>query len=94
MHSARSRQSTHDDKIKIINNGKIISNPLVAPNADKYKNFYFSGDLLQGVLTECKLKTFNKLENTLELWGNGKPCIQELKITWKNLDDDFSQILL
>ena len=45
--SGKQKDSTDGDNLKVLINGKIIQNE-EAPTSDKYKNFYFSGDQLNG----------------------------------------------
>ncbi len=46
--SAKQKNSTDGDNIKVYANGEIVTNPQ-APTSKKYQNFFFSGDLSEGI---------------------------------------------
>ncbi|PJA41121.1 hypothetical protein CO178_00890 [candidate division WWE3 bacterium CG_4_9_14_3_um_filter_34_6] len=91
--SGKQKNSTDGDNLKILVNGKIIQNEK-APTSDKYKNFYFSGDQLQGnkkVLT-LKGNDFISLENSIELWYDQNPIIHQLDIGFSEIYTNLSEI--
>ncbi|MBU1122992.1 hypothetical protein KJ652_00190 [Patescibacteria group bacterium] len=70
------------DNIKIVTNGAILQNKQ-APTSDKYKNFYFSGDLDRGEIKTLKIppSTFKLVENSVELWYDQTPEIHHLSFS-------------
>jgi len=89
--SGKQKGSTDGDNLKILVNGKIIQNEN-APTSDKYKNFYFSGDQLNGNTKEFTIaeKDFANLENSVELWYDGNPKLMSVKVKLsdkQNLED-------
>lgn len=74
--SAAQKKSTDGDNLKIVVNGKIVTNPK-APHSKKYKNFYFSGDLSEGKTDTLALepKEFEFLEDSVELWYDENPSV-------------------
>ncbi|MBI5412377.1 hypothetical protein HZA43_04385 [Candidatus Peregrinibacteria bacterium] len=72
--SASQKKITDGDNLKILINGRILPNPKT-PSSDKYKNFYFSGDLNQGKTATLEItpKSFEFLEDSVELWYDEKP---------------------
>lgn len=72
--SAAQKESTDGDNLKVVVNGKILQNKK-APSSDKYKNFYFSGDLDKGKKEVLKIeaKDFEFLEDSVELWYDDSP---------------------
>jgi hypothetical protein len=74
--SASQKKTTDGDNLKVIVNGKIILNQK-APTSDKYRNFYFSGDLNQGQSETLKIdqKEFEFLEDSVELWYDETPSV-------------------
>lgn len=79
--SGKQKNETDGDNLKVLVNGKIIQNEN-APTSDKYKNFYFSGDQLQGSIKALTLGTdhFISLENAVEIWYDKNPTIHQLEI--------------
>lgn len=75
--STTQKKSTDGDNLKIVVNGKIITNPK-APHSKKYKNFYFSGDLNEGKPETLTLKPeeFEFLEDSVELWYDESPSMR------------------
>jgi hypothetical protein len=74
--SASQKKSTDGDNLKVVVNGKILQN-LKTPTSDKYKNFYFSGDLNKGKKEMLKIepKDFEFIEDSIELWYDENPEI-------------------
>lgn len=72
--SAAQKKSTDGDNLKVVTNGKIIQNPK-APRSQKYKNFYFSGDLNKGKTETITInpENFEYLEDSVELWYDQNP---------------------
>lgn len=72
--SAAQKKSTDGDNLKVAVNGKILPNKK-APTSDKYKNFYFSGDLDQGKSEVLNLQPadFKFFEDSIELWYDESP---------------------
>ncbi len=72
--SASQKESTDGDNLKVVINGKILQN-LKSPTSDKYKNFYFSGDLNKGEKEILKIepKDFEFIEDSIELWYDESP---------------------
>lgn len=82
--SAKNKDSTDGDNLKVLVNGKIIQNPIAAKSY-KYKNFYFSGDLRESdVLSVSNEDLSNPLafENSIELWYDEEPEILNLSIDY------------
>lgn len=80
--SRKIKQSADGDNLKIVVNGKILQNPY-SKTSDKYKNFYFSGDLKESdVLTLPYKELDNPLafENSIEFWYDEEPEIVSLTI--------------
>jgi len=79
--SGKQKGSTDGDNLKILLNGKITQNE-ESPTSDKYKNFYFSGDQLQGNEKTLNLKknAFVSLENSIEIWYDQTPTIHQINI--------------
>ncbi|MBN1258396.1 hypothetical protein JXA05_01425 [Candidatus Peregrinibacteria bacterium] len=80
--SAKTKGGTDGDNLKVIINGRIFPN-IQAPASDKYKNFYFSGDLKEfnvlSVIDEQMAKPL-AFENAVELWYDEEPEITDLKV--------------
>ncbi|PJC24066.1 hypothetical protein CO058_00115 [candidate division WWE3 bacterium CG_4_9_14_0_2_um_filter_35_11] len=79
--SGKQKSSTDGDNLKVLLNGKIIQNEN-SPTSDKYKNFYFSGDQLQGTQKTLTIqnKDFTSLENSVEIWYDQSPTINQINI--------------
>jgi len=79
--SGKQKNKTDGDNLKVLVNGKIIQNE-EAPTSDKYKNFYFSGDQLNGNTKELTIteKDLVTLENSIELWYDQNPTIHQIEI--------------
>lgn len=95
--SGRQKNGTDGDNIKVVVNGKILINP-EAPISDTYKNFYFSGDQMQGQgkTLELKVEDLDFTENTMELWYDQTPILEKLQIDFfekqaylKELEKEF-----
>jgi len=76
------------DNVKVVLNGKIIPNNK-APTSDKYKNFYFSGDLNKGEtqcldLNEVDLQGY---ESAIEFWYDETPILGTMEISFYPVDD-------
>jgi hypothetical protein len=88
--SAKIKGGTDGDNIKIMINGQPVQNPHVSPDADKYKNYYFSGDLVQGAFEEFVLTKFPdnqaclpKLkcrQDGVELWADCEPFLERVEV--------------
>lgn len=74
--SAAQKESTDGDNVKVVVNGKILQNKK-SPTSDKYKNFYFSGNLGKGKKEILKIepKDFEFIEDSVELWYDESPEI-------------------
>jgi len=86
--SGKQKNETDGDNLKVLVNGKIIQNK-EASTSDRYKNFYFSGDQLNGntkklTLTENDLVT---LENSVELWHDKSPRLESINIKLSDKQD-------
>ncbi len=80
--SAKTKENTDGDNLKVIVNGKIWNNEQ-AKTSKKYKNFYFSGDLKEfDILTITNEDIGNPIafENAIELWYDEEPEIFNLNI--------------
>ncbi|MBU0706248.1 hypothetical protein KJ657_04780 [Patescibacteria group bacterium] len=92
--SARSKGGTDGDNLKVVVNGRTLPN-VQAPTSDKYKNFYFSGDLKEFdvlSITDEQLTKPLAFENAVELWYDEEPEITELKIKFFN-EEEFLKYL-
>ena len=74
--SAAQKKTSDGDNLKVFVNGEILQNEK-APTSDKYKNFYFSGDLNKGKSEVLKIepKAFEFLEDSVELWYDESPSV-------------------
>lgn len=72
--SATQKGATDGDNLKVVINGKIQRNQK-AKTSDKYRNFYFSGDLNHGAseTLEIACGQFEFLEDSVELWYDQSP---------------------
>ncbi len=81
--SGKQKGTTDGDNIKLYVNGRIVHNPK-APTSDKYKNFFFSGDLSQGrkesLMISGKDLLLNDQDVSLELWYDATPLLDRVKI--------------
>lgn len=79
--SSKQNNKSDGDNLKVLLNGKIIQNKK-ASTSDKYKNFYFSGDQLQGSANTLTLGAdhFVSLENSVEIWYDQSPTIHQIEI--------------
>lgn len=80
--SAKEKNKTDGDNLKVIVNGKILQNEK-ASSSRKYKNFYFSGDIKStGILSINDENLSNPLafENSIELWYDQEPVINSIQI--------------
>lgn len=92
--SAKTKNSTDGDNLKVTVNGKIIQNPH-ASKSHKYKNFYFSGDIKEfDVLTITHEDLSNPLafENAIELWYDEEPEILNLRVEYFNNEDFLERL--
>lgn len=84
--SGKQKDSTDGDNIKIYTNGGIILNPK-APTSDKYKNFFFSGDQMQGsselLMIGGDQFLFEDGDFALEIWYDKKPLLERVKVELK-----------
>ena len=92
--SATQKGSSDGDNVKVILNGEIIKNEK-APTSNKYKNFYFSGDLDKGEtqyldFVEADLQGF---ESAIELWYDETPILGTIEISLFPEDDLGSYIV-
>lgn len=80
--SGKQKNGTDGDNIKVYANGRIVHNPK-APTSDKYKNFFFSGDLSQGrkeaLMIPGKDFLLNDQDVSIELWYDEKPMLKQVK---------------
>ncbi len=97
--SGKQKDSTDGDNIKIYANGEIVLNPK-APTSDKYKNFFFSGDQMQGNSESLMIGgdqfLFESGDFSLEIWYDEKPILERVKIELApkatyNQDDTFER---
>ncbi len=79
--SGKQKNNTDGDNLKVLLNGEIIQNK-EASTSDKYKNFYFAGDQLQGSANTLTLGAdhFVSLENSVEIWYDQSPTIHQIEI--------------
>ncbi|MFH1546764.1 MAG: hypothetical protein ABIE14_05305 [Patescibacteria group bacterium] len=92
--SAKAKGGTDGDNLKVVVNGKILPNKK-APTSDKYKNFYFSGDLNEfDVLSlgEQELNSSLAFENSIELWYDESPKISDLKLQFFDWEEFFESV--
>ncbi|PIR42490.1 hypothetical protein CO058_03715 [candidate division WWE3 bacterium CG_4_9_14_0_2_um_filter_35_11] len=91
--SGKQKSSTDGDNLKVLVNGRIIQNEK-APTADKYKNFYFSGDQLQRSTKTLTTKgeSFASLENSIEIWYDQNPTIQQMNIEFSENYSNLSEL--
>lgn len=92
--SAKSKSGTDGDNLKVIVNGRIQKNPYT-PESDKYKNFYFSGDVKEFDVLSVTSKQLNEplaFENAVELWYDETPEIPYLRIDYFD-DEEFLERL-
>lgn len=92
--SASQKNGTDGDNIKVIINGKILPNP-DAPTSRTYKNFYFSGDQMQGQSKTLELKPedLDFTENAMELWYDETPILEKLQINFFAHEVDYLKTL-
>ena len=92
--SAEQKHSTDDDNVKIVINGKILQN-LEAPTADRYKNFYFSGNLDKGITKKLDIETscLTGFENSIEIWYDETPLFGAIEISLFS-EDNLERYLL
>lgn len=86
VRSAKSKKGTDGDNLKVVVNGETLNN-LQAPDSDKYKNFYFSGDLKEFDVLNINDERLAKslaFGNAVELWYDEEPEITNLKINFFN----------
>ena len=80
--SAKQKGLTDADNVKVYVNGKILRNPK-ALTSDKYKNFFFSGDLSQGkketLMISGKEFLMNEQDVSIELWYDETPILEKVK---------------
>jgi hypothetical protein len=80
--SGKQKGGTDGDNIKVYVNGQIVHNPQ-APTSDKYKNFFFSGDLSQGKKETLMIPgrdfLFNDQDVSIELWYDETPVLETVK---------------
>ena len=91
--SGKQKNETDGDNLKVLVNGKIIQNK-EASTSDKYKNFCFSGDQLQGNKKTLNLKgsDFVSLENSIEIWYDKNPTIHQINIELSESYTNLSEI--
>lgn len=80
---AKQKRATDGDNIRAYVNGQIVHNPK-APTSDKYKNFFFSGDLSQGeteaLMIDGKVLLWAEQDMSIELWYDATPTLERIKI--------------
>lgn len=87
--NAATKEKSDGDNVKVVTNGGIVQNEK-APTSDKYKNFYFSGDLDRGKKKTLTLSpnTFLQVENSVELWYDQAPELCQISFSlFKNHDE-------
>lgn len=80
--SAKEKSTKASDKLKVLINGKPLENS-ESPTIKKYKNFYFYGDTKssdQLSLSNKQLVDPLAFENSIELWYDQQPKIDQLMI--------------
>lgn len=84
--SATQKKTSDGDNLKVIVNGKIRKNS-VAATSNKYKNFFFSGDINKGKSTVLALspEDFVFLEDSVELWYDESPSVYAEIEVFENL---------
>jgi hypothetical protein len=86
--SSSQKKTTDGDNVKIIINGEILQNKK-SLISDKYKNFYFSGDLDKGETKKLDLENcFGKYENAVEIWYDETPIFGVIEI-WLSSQINF-----
>lgn len=88
--SGKQKNGSDGDNLKVAVNGKILPHPK-ASTSDTYKNFFFSGDQLQGKTGTLNLfpRDFVWFENAVELWYDQTPTIEQLEVSFFNASEDF-----
>lgn len=80
--SAKQKGGTDGDNIKVYLNGSVFHNP-ISPTSNKYKNFFFSGDLSQGkteyLMIDGKNFLLSDKDFSIELWYDGSPVLEQVK---------------
>ena len=92
--SAKRKNTTDGDNLKIILNGKIQKNPYTSESS-RYKNFYFSGNIKEFDVFSISSETFDKsfsFENAVEFWYDEEPEISSLKIEYFNQEEFLEQL--
>lgn len=81
--SGQQKGTTDGDNIKVYVNGQIIHNPK-APTSDKYKSYFFSGDLSRSkketLMIAGKDFLLNDQDVSIELWYDETPVLERVKI--------------
>lgn len=92
--SASQKRGTDGDNLKVVINGKILPNT-ETPTSNTYKNFYFSGDKMEGQskTLEFKSEDLDFTENALELWYDESPVLEKLKIIFFEKQEDYLETL-
>jgi len=80
--SGKQKGGTDGDNIKVYVNGQIVGSSN-APTSDKYKNFFFLGDLSQGkkeaLMISGKDFLLNDQDVSIELWYDETPTLERVK---------------
>jgi len=77
--SAKIKNSTDDDDIKIVINDHIQPNQ-TAPTSNKYKNYYFSGNQMKGAYEIFEFSKFSENLNIIQLLGDETPFLERVEI--------------
>lgn len=82
--SAKQKGGKDGDNIKTYVNGQVVHNAQ-SPTSDKYKNFFFSGDLSQGkrealMIPGQELLLPSNQDVSIELWYDETPVLERVKI--------------
>jgi hypothetical protein len=82
-HSGKQKRGTDGDNLKFFVNGKILSNPKL-PISDKYKNFFFSGDQMQGKTQSLVIPGDQFLfslsgDFSIEIWYDETPVLETVR---------------
>lgn len=80
--TVKQKGGTDGDNIKVYVNGQIVHNPQ-APTSDKYKSFFFSGDLSQSKKETLMIPgrdfLLNEQDVSIELWYDETPLLETVK---------------
>ena len=92
--NATTKDKSDGDNVKVVTNGAILQNEQ-APTSDKYKSFYFSGDLDHGEIKTLKIppSTSKLVESSVEVWYDQAPEIHHLSFSLFKNHDEYIEAL-